>query len=173
MAKNNYLVSVFVDGKNVGSYYSENLDDLMTIKAIHGHCEITIFDIHNFVQFTPLQVNSEIFSSVDRWKNELLTKKEEPQKVKVVVKKTIPKKKKYWERPVLCVETGLIYKNIRECSRCMGIPYMTITNCIKNKNATRGFHFTNAIIYEQDNKQEQEYESGDACSSKEDSNDLT
>ena len=47
--KHNYLVSVFVGGKNVNSYYSEKLDDLVTIKALHKGCEISIFDMQNFV----------------------------------------------------------------------------------------------------------------------------
>ena len=58
--KHNYFVSVFVDGKNVNSYFSEDLDDLVTIKALHKGCEICIFDFDNFVRFTPSQVEREI-----------------------------------------------------------------------------------------------------------------
>ena len=48
MADHNYLVSVFVDGRNENSYFSENLDDLVTIKAMHKDCEICIFDLQDF-----------------------------------------------------------------------------------------------------------------------------
>ena len=48
MKKHNYLVSVFVRGRNVNSYFSENLDDLITIKALHKDCEINIFDLQSF-----------------------------------------------------------------------------------------------------------------------------
>ena len=51
------------------------------------------------------------------------------------------KTKKTWNKFVKCVETDQIFQSVRDCSEKTGIPYMTITNCIKNKNATRGFHF--------------------------------
>ncbi len=69
--KHNYLVSVFVDGKNVNSYFSDNLDDLVTIKALHKDCEITIFDINNFVHYSHEQVEHEIVKSGQRWKKSL------------------------------------------------------------------------------------------------------
>lgn len=140
----NFFVSVFVDDKNVNSYFSENLDELVTIKALYGNCEINIFDPYEFVRFTPEQVEREIVKSGRRWKRSL----EKPTIVEDTPQQPEkPKKekwKKYWERSVLCVETGQVFSSIRECSDKLGIPYMTITNCIKNKNATRGVHFVNA-----------------------------
>lgn len=142
--KQNYLVSVFVGGKNVNSYFSKNLDDLITIKALHKDCEIHIFDTDKFVRFTPEQVEREIINSGNRWKKSL----EKSGVVEFIPqlpgKLKKEKLKKYWERPVLCVETGQVFCSIRECSEKLAIPYMTITNCIKNKNATRGVHFVNA-----------------------------
>ncbi len=145
MAKHNYLVSVFVDGRNVNSYFSENLDDLVTIKAMHKDCDISIFDLQNFSTMPKEQVEAEIRKSGERWKKSL-------ERVEAVLqprneRKEKPKRekrKKYWERPVRCVETGQVFLSIRECSEKTGIPYMTISNCIKNKNATRGLHFVNA-----------------------------
>lgn len=145
--KHNYLVSVFVGGKNANSYFSEDLDDLVTIKALHNNCDISIFDLDNCVQFTKEQVACEIIRSGRRWKESL--EKPKIRETIVPTTKDKPKKekhKKYWERPVLCVETGQVFGSIRECSDKLGIPYMTITNCIKNKNATRGVHFVNAPI---------------------------
>lgn len=142
----NYLVSVFVNGKNVNSYYSDDLDDLITIKALHKGCEISIFDMQAFEHYTREQVEKEISRSGLRWKKSI----EKPRCNEIVVKKSTPKKpkkenpKKYWERPVLCIETGQVFSSIRECSEKTGIPYMTISNCIKNGNATRGIHFMNA-----------------------------
>jgi hypothetical protein len=143
--RHNYLISVFVDGKSVNSYFSENLDDLVTIKALHKNCEIQIYDLDNFVRLAPDQVEREIIKSGQRWKKSL----EKPDVVETVpqLSKEKPKKekrKKCWERPVLCVETGQVFSSIRECCDKVGIPYMTIMNCIKNKNATRGVHFVNA-----------------------------
>lgn len=143
--RNNYLVSVFVGGKNVNSYYSENLDDLVTIKALHKDAEISIFDLRSFTALSQSQVSQEIKKSGIRWKSSIEKQEEKEDAPKPLVCK--PKKqktKKYWERPVLCVETGQVFGSIRECSNKLGIPYMTITNCIKNGNATRGLHFMNA-----------------------------
>lgn len=142
--KHNYLVSVFVDGKNVNSFFSENLDDLVTIKALHKDCEICIFDFDNFVRFTPSQVEREIIKSGNRWKKSL----EKPKVAEPIIEKPKEapkeeKRKKCWERPVRCVETGQVFRSIRDCCEKTGIPYMTIVNCIKNKNATRGVHFAN------------------------------
>lgn len=153
LMEHNYLVSVFVDGKNVNSYFSKNLDNLVTIKAIYTDCEIHIFDYENFAHLTPEQVECEIVKSRERWKKSLgqlklvETISEQPDNPKK------EKLKKYWERCVLCVETGQVFSSIRECSKKTGIPYMTISNCIKNKNATRGIHFVNApnTIYGKEN----------------------
>lgn len=146
MARNRFLVSVFDNGKNVNSFFSECLDDLVTIRAIHKGCEITIFDIEHFAFLTDEQVDIEVRKSGERWKlsMERCVQKEEETKPVPVVKEKRRKPKKYWERPVMCVETGQIFPSIRDCSEKTGIPYMTITNCIRRKNATRGVHFVNA-----------------------------
>jgi hypothetical protein len=141
--KNNYFVSVFVGGKNVNSYYLGSLDDLPDIKFRYKECEISILDLHTFEQYPREQVEKEIQEAIMR----CVRPKEKPSevvKVEVVKKPKKVKPKKYWDRPVLCVETGEVFKTIKECSIKTGIPYMTITNCIKNGNPTRGLHFVNA-----------------------------
>ena len=47
------------------------------------------------------------------------------------------------KKPIRCVETGEVFESVRDCSNKMDIPYMTIYNCGKNKNAhnTTGLHF--------------------------------
>ena len=143
--KLNYLVSVFVAGKNVNSYFSENLDDLVTIKALHKDCDICIFDFDNFVRLTPEQVKREIIRSGKRWKESLeKTKVEEtiPPQPKENPKKE--KRKKYWERPVLCVETGQVFCSIRECCERLGISNKSLWNAINSGNARNGLHFVNA-----------------------------
>ncbi len=142
--KQNYLISVFVNGKNVNLYFSESLEDLVTIKAIHKNCEIQIFDFNNFVRFSAKQVEREIINSGRAWKDSFRKERAESPVPPLPEPPQKEKRKKYWERPVLCLETGQIFSSIRECSDKLGIPYMTICNCIKNKNATRGVHFANA-----------------------------
>lgn len=55
----------------------------------------------------------------------------------------LAKLKRTWNTPIRCVETDTEYKSVRDCSSATGIPYMTIYNCVKNKNAHKqtGFHF--------------------------------
>lgn len=141
MEKHNYLVSVFENGKNVNSYFSDNLDDLITIKALHKNCEISIFDLKEYSTLPREQVDLEIQKSGERWKRTLWRYVEQPPPPKPT---TTPKQKtKGWERRVMCKETGQVFHSIRDCCEKTGIPYMTIVNCIKNGNATRGVHFVN------------------------------
>lgn len=51
-------------------------------------------------------------------------------------------KVKYWERKVLCLETGEVFASINACSNKMNIPYMTIRNCIEKGNKCKyGYTF--------------------------------
>ena len=144
--KHNYFVSVFVDGKNVNSYFSDNLDDLITIKALHKDCEITIFDINNFVHYSHEQVEHEIVKSGQRWKKSLKIPRFRVEYPKHIVPDR-PKKqkfKKYWDRPVKCVETGQVFKSIRECCDHLGLSYKSVWNAINSGNGRCGLHFINA-----------------------------
>lgn len=144
MGKQNYLVSVFVDGKNVGSHYSEDLSELIAVKEKYQGCVIEIFDLMTFRYLSDCDVNRKVGKSVYDWKKAITSKHVD----EVVAKPARPKthtKKNMWQRKVLCVETNHVFRSIRECSEVTGIPYMTITNCIKNGNATRGLHFTNVM----------------------------
>ena len=146
----NYLVSVFAGGKYVDSYYLKSLDDLPDIKSRHKDCEIGILNLQTFENYSKEHVEKEIQESIMR----RARPKENPKEIvkeEIIKKPKKVKPKKYWDRPVLCVETGEVYRTIKECSKQTGIPYMTITNCIKNGNSTRGFHFVNAPKKEDEN----------------------
>ena len=141
----NYLVSVFVGGKNVNSYYSDNLDDLITIKALHRDCEITIFDIKNFVHYTQSQVENEIAKSAKRWKQSLRNERIVSELPRPTAERTERKKvKKYWDRPVKCVETGQVFDTIRDCCDHLGLSYKSGWNAINNGRSRCGLHFVDA-----------------------------
>ena len=142
--EHNYFVSVFIDGKNVKSYYSETLDSLPALKSLNKECEICIFDLRTYEVFTKEQVEKEIHQSIMRRMKPKEKASDIAKRGNLLKKPPKVKPKKYWDRPVLCVETGQVYSTIKECSKRTGIPYMTISNCIKNGNATRGLHFVNA-----------------------------
>lgn len=50
-------------------------------------------------------------------------------------------KKSKWPRVVLCVDTGVYYASIRECSEKTGIPYGTLYKYVKNNRMFNGRHF--------------------------------
>ena len=144
--KHNYFVSVFVGGKNVNSYYSENLDDLVTIKALYKDCEICIFDMNTCESFSKEHVNAEINASGLRWKkSQERTDREDVATIRQKAKKGKRNKpKKYWERPVLCVETGQVFCSIRECCERLGLSHKSLWNAINSGNSRNGLHFVNA-----------------------------
>lgn len=147
MEKQNYLVSVFVGGKSVNSYFSEKLDDLVTVNALYKDGEICIFDLTDFTQFTPEQVKNEILCSAERWKKSRKQRKKmvpDEQRETVAAKPKKTKPKKYWERPVLCVETGQVFGSIRECCEHLGLSHKSVWNAINSGKARNGLHFTNA-----------------------------
>jgi len=144
MKKHNYLVSVFVRGRNVNSYFSENLDDLITIKALHKNCEINIFDLLSFTTMPKSQVEIEIKKSGERLKKSMERVAETPKRSSQTLITKRQKVKKYWERPVVCVETGQLFSSIRECSEHLGISHKSIWNAINSGKPRHGLHFKNA-----------------------------
>ena len=145
--KHNYLVSVFVDGKNENSYFSENLDDLVTIKAMHKNCEISIFDLNTFEILSKGAIDAEIRRSRERWKQSPKNACEDPKKKRV--RKERIKVSKYWERPVRCVETGQMFPTIKDCSDFLGISHKSIWNAVNSGRARHGLHFANVAKTEQ------------------------
>lgn len=147
-----YLVSVFVSGKCIHSYFSDNLDDLVTIVALYPHCELSIYDMTNLRSLKRDEIYEEVVKSRQRFKVAMEKRVSAPLPPIEPVDKPQPQKRvKNWKRTVLCIETGQVFNSVRDCSDHIGLPYTTIVNCIKNKNATRGLHF--AIV---DNNEEQE-----------------
>lgn len=55
---------------------------------------------------------------------------------------SLNKHRKYL-KPILCIETGIVYKNMYEIIDQLGIPYTTIYNCVISKiNKTMsGYHW--------------------------------
>ena len=146
--KQKFFISVSVAEKVVDSFFSENLDNLVTLKAIYGDCEIMVFDLCRFERYTPSQVAHEIQRSGHRWKKSL-EKKEECVDVEEVAKPTIKKKKtrKRWNRKVLCIETGEVFSSIRECSERLGLSHKEVWNAINSGNDRNGLHFMNISPY--------------------------
>lgn len=116
-SKTRYFLAFTKDEKvtELHVLYSDEQVQVFTALARNKGCEVEVFGIE--IQEKELSNNT------------------------ISVKNITETKKKDWSKTILCVETGQIYATIRECSNQTGIPYMTIVNCIKNGNATRGLHF--------------------------------
>ena len=136
--KQNYLIYVFIGGRNIGTYFSEGLREIASIKAVNKGCEISVYDMSKLQRLTQQQINEISKASI--------TNHEEPQKNKNTAKQA-PKKRfkknKRWERSIKCVETGKVFKSIKECSEQMDIPHKAIWNALNSGKPRRGFHFVN------------------------------
>ena len=82
-----------------------------------------------------------VFCTWQRWKESLAP----VQNVEYENPKPQPKKriKKYWSRPVKCVETGQVFPSIKICSNYFGLSHKSIWNSINSGNARNGLHFVN------------------------------
>ena len=55
-------------------------------------------------------------------------------------------------KPVMCIETGIIYSSICECARKTGIYQSEISRVLQNKrNSAKGLHFVLVEKEEQNN----------------------
>lgn len=134
--KQNYLITVFSDGKNVGSYFSEGLSEIASIKAVNKGCEISVYDMSQLRPLTKEQIN-EISSATIESHAE---KTKEPPKQ---VRRKSHDKTKNWKRKIKCIETGKVFWSIRECSEKMGIPHKAIWNALNSGRPRCGYHFVN------------------------------
>lgn len=115
---NKYITCYIKNGKVVAQYLLSFLDEVKTLEAV-GRAKG--YETETFV--------------ID------LSEKVETAETGIPPSEQFQKPKRPWNKWIKCVETGLVFPTIRECCNSMGIPYMTIYNCIKNKNSTRGYHF--------------------------------
>ena len=137
--KQNYLISVFIGERNVGTYFSEGLQEIASIKAVNKGCEISVYDMSKLQHLTQGQINSISSASLSS------PQQEDVIHVKATKRPTIQKRKKNkrWVRPVKCVETGNVFKSIKACSEYMGISHKSIWNSINSGKPRGGYHFVN------------------------------
>lgn len=134
--KNRYFVSVSVDGKIVDTYYSELLGELIVTRAIHKGCKVTVFDLEDFRTLPPSEIKA-LTSGDDASVNvPIETARDEGRKKS-------RKRKKYWNRSVMCVETGEVFPSIRSCCEKMGMSHKTVWNALNSGNDRNGYHFVN------------------------------
>lgn len=134
----NYLITVSSERKHIGSYYSEALTEIASLKAVNKGCEISVYDMNNMRYLG----KEEILTMAA-----MATKLPEGEPKPIEEKKPVPKSRrkasKMWERPVRCVETRQVFKSIRICSEKLGIAYKAIWNAINSGRPRKGLHFVN------------------------------
>lgn len=115
---NTYLTCYTKNGKVIDQFFLNMPDEVRTMEAV-GRSKG--YEIETFV--------------ID------LSEKVEKVESDITLTEQCQGPKRPWNKWIRCVETGQVFPTVRECSKQMGIPYMTIINCVKNGNATRGYHF--------------------------------
>lgn len=119
-SSNTFLTCYVKNGKVIDQIFLNNPDEVKTMEAI-GRAK-------GFETETFFIGDDNLPDKVEN--NITLTEQEQNQEPK-----------RPWNKWIKCLETGRVFPTVRECSNQMGIPYMTIINCVKNGNATRNFHF--------------------------------
>lgn len=117
----NYLVEFVKGGKVIEAEYCDTKEELKVLQAVarskNCGCEVFYFGVDKATPKEPTQSHQ--------------------------VKKDV-KEKIIWERSVRCVETGEIFRSIRECSIHFGITNKSLWNAINSGNARNGLHFVPA-----------------------------
>lgn len=114
MKEDNYLISIVCKGKIVELYYSHDLCELGALKAMHKDCDVEVLKI------------------------------KEPDIPKPAFKPTgkLTRNGKPWANRVQCVETGLVYDSVVECSKKTGIPIWSLYKSVHKGYMASGYHFS-------------------------------
>ena len=119
---NTYITCYIKKGKVVELFFLNSQDEATTMEALgrkKGYETETLVMTNDWLPSRSVtEVESTLYVS--------------PKKQKV---------KKYWDRPVKCVETGQVFKSIRECCDHLGLSYKSVWNAINSGNARDGYHF--------------------------------
>lgn len=115
----NYLVYFQKKGKVIEQEYCHTTEEVKVLSAI-ARSKGYDYEVFNFNKDSLTEIQPPI------------VEEKNTQKTRI---------KKIWERSCRCLETGMIYESIRECSRQVGIPYKSIYNSIKSGNSRNGLHF--------------------------------
>ena len=119
-----WLVSVVKDGKVTELYYSEELNDLATIRAMHRGCVVETLRLTE------------------------VSKTEYSEYVSAGKRKKGRKSSKPWAYRVQCVETGETWPSVIECSKATGIPSWSVYKSIHHGYSAFGRHFITLHIEE-------------------------
>lgn len=118
---NNYFVTFLKDEKVKEQHYCETIDQVKTLQAVARSKNYTL----HYVRLTPEA--EEIKDAVEVQENG--SQSESPQT------------RNGWCRQIICVETGMIFRSVIDCSKHFKISYKSIWNAAHSGRERHGFHF--------------------------------
>lgn len=143
-----YYVAVYVGGKYSHSFFADDLDMLVTLKALLKDCDIEVMETRDCRLLSQQEVSAEIRKAGDKVRQQLRGERKEKAIVTTAAptpepeaQKKTGRPKKYWERKVKCVETGQVFRSIRECCEQLGISHKSLWNALNSKRPRNGLHF--------------------------------
>lgn len=117
MRENNYLVAVFVGGKNASLFFSEDLCELHVCRMLYPGCDIDVHDLRGFSKVSKMAV------------------KEREIEVKYMTEhKTMPEQ-------VVCRETKEIYPSLSVCAKEIGASLGDLMGSIAQLSTLGGRHY--------------------------------
>lgn len=119
---NNYFVTFLKDGKVKEQHYCQTIDQVKTLQAVARSKNCTL----NYIKLTPETEE---------------TKDDVEVQEKVNTTEESPKTRDGWCRQILCVETGMIFRSVKECAKQFKISYKSIWNAAHSGRERQGFHF--------------------------------
>lgn len=141
MAFFRYLIYVFdKEGRNIKDYPTDHLEQLAIISAVHKGCKLEVFDFQTFSRMSAESVRCEVENARKGLRRDISTPKKEIN-IKVEAEKKRRRQKKFWTRPVKCVETGQVFSSIRACSAHFNLPHKAVWNALRSGSERNGYHF--------------------------------
>lgn len=119
---NNYFVTFLKDEKVKEQHYCATIDQVRTLQAVARSKNCTL----HYVKLTP---------NTDKTKDDVEVSE------KVNTREEIPQTRDGWCRQILCVETGMIFRSVKECAKQFKISYKSIWNAAHSGRERQGFHF--------------------------------
>ena len=146
---------------NYGKVFSEESRKKMSIakrgkfggKPLYPQCKVIDLDTKQI--FETIRDCSKFYGIEESCINHVLRHKnysthghhfaklEEYEKYGVIDKRILNKRTKIYGRPVLCIETNITYKTVKEASKEMNIPEEAIRHAaLHSTHLAKGYHFT-------------------------------
>lgn len=119
---NNYFVTFLKNEKVKEQHYAATIDQVRTLQAVARSKNCTL----NCIKLTP---------DAEETKNDIEVSE------KVNTTEESPKTRDGWCRQILCVETGVIFRSVKECAKQFNISYKSIWNAANSGRERHGFHF--------------------------------